>query len=127
MTSTEARAREVLARHMASKHWGALIREGNDDNWGVIKPREAIAAMLAFAADAPPRWKGIESYLGHKAALVGAWNGYGVFVTGAAFLDATGVWRVLHSEGGMSEMPFEPTHWLPLPAAPTPEAAKEVG
>jgi hypothetical protein len=47
--AAEARAREVLARAMASKHWGSLVREGKDDNWGVIKPSEAIRAMIAFA------------------------------------------------------------------------------
>ncbi|HEX8421152.1 MAG TPA: hypothetical protein VF638_14195 [Sphingomonas sp.] len=52
MIDREKRARELLAQSVASKHWGNLIRESNDDNWGVIKPREAIAAMLALADEA---------------------------------------------------------------------------
>lgn len=45
----EERARETVAQAMASKHWAGLVREGKDDDWGVIKSREAIAACLAFA------------------------------------------------------------------------------
>ena len=36
----------------------------------------------------------------------------------SGFLDATGVWRVLYSEGGSRKLPFAPTHWAPLPPPP---------
>ena len=36
----------------------------------------------------------------------------------AAFMDATGVWRVLGSYAGMDVLPYEPSHWMPLPPAP---------
>lgn len=40
----------------------------------------------------------------------------------AAFVDVAGVWRVWLSEGGDSPVPFEPTHWRPLPPPPGPAA-----
>jgi hypothetical protein len=102
---------------MASKHWGALIREGNDDNWGVIKPREAIAAMLAFAADAPPGWKLVP--VTPTPEMVAAWED--------ACPDAG--WKAMQdmsdSEANVALVAAE---WSAmLSAAPTPEAAKEVG
>lgn len=43
----EAEAREILSKAMRSKHWADMVLSGHDDDWGVIKPREAIAAILA--------------------------------------------------------------------------------
>jgi hypothetical protein len=142
--STEARAREVLAEHMSSKHWGALIREGNDDNWDVIKPREAVAAMLAFAADAPPGWKGIESAPYDQEVIVRV---YGMTFHAKLLADVSmdedgqpcdqwqatrdGEYPPCWSEGGCwssnenGDPSMQPDAWRP--AAPTPEAAAEVG
>ncbi len=66
--AAEARAREVLARAMASKHWGGLVREGKDDNWGVIKPSEAIRAMIAFATAEAASGAGEREVVGRDAA-----------------------------------------------------------
>jgi hypothetical protein len=40
----------------------------------------------------------------------------------SAFRDATGVWRVFRSDGGNTPLPFEPTHWMPLPYPPASES-----
>lgn len=46
--SREARARDCLAEAV-SPSWRQGIRSGQNNDWGHIKPSEAIRAMLAFA------------------------------------------------------------------------------
>lgn len=55
------------------------------------------------------------------AYLVTAKNRYGAW-RGAvsAFMDATGVWRVLGSRGGMTPLSFSPTYFMLLPSPPKP-------
>jgi hypothetical protein len=65
-------------------------------------------------------WRPIESYEGHGAVLVSRpTTAREAFSATTAFFDATNVWRVFRSKGGMTPLPFKPTHWMPLPEAPT--------
>lgn len=59
-------------------------------------------------------WQPIETIPGHGAVLVG----HPHHLPTTAFLDATHKWRVFRSQGGMKRLPFEPTHWQPLPDPP---------
>lgn len=68
-------------------------------------------------------WRDIETHKGCHAVLVSRPTGREVYAPTTAFLDATGVWRVYRSEGGMTPLPFTPSHWMPLPAPPAENAA----
>ena len=64
-------------------------------------------------------WRPIENYEGHGAVLVSRpTTAREAFSATTAFFDATNVWRVFRSKGGMTPLPFKPTHWMPLPEAP---------
>lgn len=60
-------------------------------------------------------WRPIATHSDHFGVLVSRTPDKYIYGPLAAFVDVTGVWRVLGSEGGMTELPFEPTHWMPLP------------
>jgi hypothetical protein len=96
---------------------------------------QAAAQSHALSSPAPEpiaeavAWRPIETHSDHFGVLVSRTPDKYIYGPLAAFLDVTGVWRVLGSEGGMTELPFEPTHWQPLPLhvgasqpAPKPEA-----
>lgn len=63
-------------------------------------------------------WQPIASHHCHSAVLVGRPSDNLIYTPTSAFLDVTGVWRIFRSEGGMTPLPFEPTHWMPLPEPP---------
>lgn len=67
---------------------------------------------------APQGWQPIERMTGHPVVLVSRPTGRLRHEATTAFLDATNVWRVFRSEGGMTPLPFEPTHFMPLPEPP---------
>ncbi|HEX8555250.1 MAG TPA: hypothetical protein VF695_11130 [Sphingomonas sp.] len=56
--------RGVLADAMSSKHWASLVAEGKDDNWGVIKAREALSAMREVGRMVVERCAGVADQLG---------------------------------------------------------------
>ncbi len=77
------------------------------------------AMRAADNKDAGDGWLPIETHLGHCAAvLVCRETPTEQRRATSAFMDATGVWRLYNSEGGMTPLPFDPTHWQPLPAPP---------
>lgn len=63
-------------------------------------------------------WQTIDK-AGYSAYLVTAKNRYGCFREPiSAFKDATDVWRILGTRGGMTRLSFNPTHFSPLPEPP---------
>lgn len=68
-----------------------------------------------------PDWQHVDTYdVQHSMpALVTAKNHYGAYREPiSAFMDVTGIWRVLGSKGGMTKVPFAPTMWTALPKPP---------
>jgi hypothetical protein len=66
-------------------------------------------------------WQPIAEYdVKHcMAVLVTAKNRYGAWREPiSAFNDATEVWRVLGSRGGMTPLSFTPTMFMPIPERP---------
>lgn len=66
-------------------------------------------------------WLSIEKYdlRWSTAVLVTAKNKYGAWREPvSAFNDATEVWRVLGSRGGMTPLSFNPTRFMPMPERP---------
>lgn len=72
-----------------------------------------------------PEWLPIEKYSGHSVVLVSRQDGEFFYTPTTAFLDATGVWRVFRSKGGMTPLDFEPTDFQYLPATPKSTAQAE--
>lgn len=70
----------------------------------------------------PGEWQPIKTYEGCGVVLVSRPTNHLTYTPTTAFRDAVGIWRVFRSEAGMTPLPFKPTHWMPLPVAPsTPE------
>jgi hypothetical protein len=63
-------------------------------------------------------WRPINTHNDHLGVLVSRPSDRVMYGPHAAFKDATGVWRILGSVGGMTKLRFEPTHWMPLPEPP---------
>jgi hypothetical protein len=78
---------------------------------------DAILAALPELAGGS-EWRPIETYTACRPVLVGRRADKYLYGPLEAFMDVTGVWRVLGSEGGMTPVPFEPDVWMPLPAPP---------
>lgn len=85
-----------------------------------------LQAALAHQAPGEDAWRPIEEHEGNGLPImlgrVASDGLAGMRCSG--FLDATGVWRVLYSEGGCTELPFIPTHFRPLPNPPKQEDAQ---
>lgn len=74
------------------------------------------------------KWLPIEAYDTKwcTAVLVTAKNRYGAWREPiSAFNDATEVWRILGTKGGMIRLPFTPTRWMPLPPPPEADTVNE--
>ena len=107
-----------------------FVRE-RAESYGALRQSAITAVALDKAADQLQRyrealeaqgWQPIETHSGCAAVLVSrpttereAWSAT------SAFMDATNVWRVFRSKGGMTPLPFKPTHWQPLPFPPLQE------
>ncbi len=79
--------------------------------------RASLERGRGFAKEG--EWQSIETYDSHRPVLVAIRKTSAISQTPAAvFKDVTGVWRVLYSEGGMTPLTFEPTHWQRLPEPP---------
>jgi len=75
---------------------------------------EALSALPAVDG-----WLLIGEDFPHLPVLLSRPDGDGLrYTPTTGFNDATGVWRVFRSEGGMEPLPFVPTHYMPLPAPP---------
>jgi hypothetical protein len=64
-------------------------------------------------------WQQMATHKGHGPVIVSRPSDELAYQATTAFLDVTGVWRVFRSEGGMTPLRFEPTHWMPLPSPPS--------
>lgn len=70
------------------------------------------------AAQAADPWSQIADYDGCGVVLVSRAPDKLYYQPTTAFRDAGGTWRVFRSEGGMAELGFEPTHFMPTPPEP---------
>jgi len=94
-----------------------------------LVPVEVAQALLdrVEAAEGREAWQPIETYSGCGPALVSTAPDSPKYLFSepvSAFRDVTGVWRCLGSEGGSAALARQPTHWRPLPEAPTPPKEK---
>lgn len=91
----------------------------------LLAERDTLTSRLQEAEKAlEDGWQPIET-AGYAGALVTARNRHGAFREPiSAFKDATDVWRILGSRGGMTQVSFNPTHWRPLPTPPAALANK---
>jgi len=90
-------------------------RKGSMAQFNTITIADAIAAVTAL----PDAWRPIEDDFPHSPVLLSRPDGDGQrYTPTTGFNDATGVWRVFRSEGGMEPLPFVPTHFMPLPSPP---------
>jgi hypothetical protein len=100
-------------------------RPGGDRECPAFDRRRRIYADMLATAPAPPvdGWQPIETHDGDSLpVVVGRANERNRFYYPlSAFLDVTGVWRVLCSPGGNTPVPYEPTHFQPLPQPPNNE------
>ena len=96
------------------------------------KDRDKLAAMLV-AAPTPPvsedRWLPIETAPKDEFVLLAGPSGYTtietVFSTGRMCSDYhVGSW-IDHANDDLTDWGFEPTHWMPLPKAPTMQEDKK--
>ena len=96
------------------------------------KDRDKLAAMLV-AAPTPPvsedRWLPIETAPKDEFVLLAGPSGYTtietVFSTGRMCSDYhVGRW-IDHANDDLTDWGFEPTHWMPLPKAPTMQEDKK--
>ena len=91
----------------------------NDPECLMLCNRDYQIADAAIAAVQEAGWQDIGDDFPHLPVLVSRPDGDGLrYTPTTAFNDATGVWRVFRSEGGMQPLPFVPTHFMPLPPPP---------
>lgn len=88
-------------------------------NW-YVKHYATIKALLSPASPQIDRWQPIETYRGGTVLVSKPTDRY-IYSATTAFYDVCDTWRVFRSEGGMKELSFDPTHWMPLPTPPTEE------
>ena len=102
----------------------------NDSNgW---KDRDKLAGMLATAPTPPStedRWQPIATAPKNEFVLLAGPSGYTtietVFATGRMCSDYhVGRW-IDHANDDLTDWGFEPTHWMPLPKAPTMQEDKK--
>lgn len=84
----------------------------------VALSRKAAEALSCLAGEG---WRPISELDSLNPVLVSRPTDNFVYTPTTAFKDATGVWRLFRSPGGMQKLQFAPTHFRPLPAAPSVE------
>jgi len=104
----------VLVPRERLSRWADICTE-ND----LIMIADEMYSALA-AAHPGDGWQPIETHDGDSLpVVVGRANEKNRFYYPlSAFVDVTGVWRVLCSPGGNTPVPYEPTHFQPSPNPP---------
>ena len=115
--STPTAAVEAVARAIAKRNYASATAVDIDEMWTdfIGDAEVAIAAMPPAIGE---QWRPIAEYRGYGAVLVSRPSDRLAYSATTAFLDMANVWRVFRSEGGMTPLPFVPTHLRPLPAPP---------
>lgn len=111
---------ELIGRAIQEADDGDLLAASNTfPEAEAEKFAKAALSIIEEGMVIVPGWQLIETHQGHGPVLVGRVPDECIHQPTTAFLDVTGVWRVYRSVGGMSELPFEPTHWMSLASLPS--------
>lgn len=104
-------AHDNAPKRLAETKVRLRLHEAADHLQGIVEREHArlLDEQWQLIGEDPP----------YKPVLVSRPRDKVIYTPTTAFYDATGIWRVFRSKGGMQLLPFEPTHWMPLPPVPS--------
>lgn len=106
----------VSIDNMCRAYWSAPSMPKTGKAWDDLDDNfknEMRRGMKDVLSIMQPKWTPIDENIGHLVVLVTReTTKYDRFTPTTAFKDATGVWRVFNSVGGMTRLPFDPTLYM---------------